>query len=226
MLDENNQHQRVIYYIPDNFISEAKLHIGQISIDTKYLIDMILLGGIGAIIGIAIAFGLMKGQDTTTRLTTIVLCAAPGAIAGYIGFNGDPLSKTFASFMNWRKHNDIKIYNPNPRLMGTDAVKARNAEEKSRDKLVDIYHNFKEKQREKRQEANLIEGSDYEFAYDADVDDFLDDNGDFSNFQNSDGSFDINISGTDITETFYSRDGFNDDDEYVKEYYQSDFETV
>lgn len=225
-MDENNAPKRVIYYIPDNFISEAKLHIGQISIDTKYLIDIIILGGIGALIGLIIVYSFMEGSSISNKIMVVVLFAAPGAIIGYIGFNGDPISKAFKSFLYWRKHSDVKIYNPNPRLMGTDAVKARNAEEKSRDKLVGIYHNFKEKQLEKKKEENLVEGENFHFAYDADVDDFLDDSGDFSSFQNSDGSYDINISGTDITETFYSKDGYNDEDEYEPEYYQSDFEHV
>ena len=227
-MDENKQ-QRVIYYIPDNFISDAKLRIGQISIEGKYLVDILILGGIGLVIGLLFAFFVMKDASVSTRVSVIAVFAAPGAILGYVGYNGDPISKTVKSFISWRKNNEIKIYNPNPRLMGTDAVKARNAEVKSRDKLVSMYQDFKEKQMEKKREDNLVEGENFQFAYDADVDDYLDDNGDFSNFQNSDGSFDINISGSDINETFYkiSKDGYNDfDEDEEEEYYQSDFETV
>ena len=106
-------------------------------------------------------------------------------------------------------------------------MKVRAAEVSTRDKIVDKYYEYKEKQMEKREEKDLVEGENFKFAYDADVDEFLDDNGDFSNFQNSDGSFDINISGSSLDESnlFYGGDGYNDDDDDGKEYYQSDFES-
>lgn len=228
MNEENQAQKRVIYYIPDNFINEARFRIGTISIDLKYLVDMIWLGALGSILGVVLIFTALKDMALSPKVAIVIFSAAPGGILGFFGFNGDPISKVISSFLAWRKNNTIKIYNPNPRLLGTDAVKARNAEEKTRDKLVDMVHNFKEKQMEKRQEGNLVEGENFKFAYDADVDDYLDDNGDFSNFQNSDGSFDINISGGGLSDRgfYYSRDGYNEDDDDGPDYYQSDFETV
>jgi hypothetical protein len=227
-MDENQQPKRQIYYIPDNFIAEQKIRVGQLSLDIKYGFDMLIFGGIGFLIGLLIKTYLLPNLAKAQTISLYMMCMAPGLLIGYMGFNGDPISQAIKSFFSWKQNNSIKIFNPNPRLLGTDAVKAMADVETTRDKLVDKLNEFKEKQIEKRKESDLVEGENFTFAYDQAVDDYLDDNGDYSNFQNSDGSFDINISGGGLDDNnfFYSRDGYNDDDDDEKEYYQSDFEHV
>lgn len=227
-MDENQQPKRQIYYIPDNFIAEQKIRVGQLSLDIKYGVDMLIFGGIGFLIGLLIKTYLLPNLAKAQTISLYMMCMAPGLLIGYMGFNGDPISQAIKSFFSWKQNNSIKIFNPNPRLLGTDAVKAMADVETTRDKLVDKFNEFKEKQIEKRKESDLVEGENFQFAYDQAVDDYLDDNGDYSNFQNSDGSFDINISGGGLDDNnfFYSRDGYNDDDDDEKEYYQSDFEHV
>lgn len=227
-MDENEQQRRrMIYYIPENFISDAKLHIGQISIDTRRLIDMVVLGLACSFVAIILCFFVFKTMPTKNKIMISLFMALPGILAGFVGFNGDPMSQAITNFRKWKQNNAVKIFNPNPRLLGSDPVKVRASEVSARDKIVDKYYEYKERQMEKREEKDLVEGENFKFAYDADVDEFLDDNGDFSNFQNSDGSFDINISGSSLDESnlFYGGDGYNDDDDDGKEYYQSDFES-
>lgn len=227
-MDENQQPKRQVYYIPDNFIAEQKIRVGQLSLDIKYGADMLMFGGIGFLIGLFIKTYLLPNLARAQTISLYMMCMAPGLLIGYMGFNGDPISQAIKSFFSWKQNNSIKLFNPNPRLLGTDAVKAMADVETTRDKLVDKLNEFKEKQIEKRKESDLVEGENFTFAYDQAVDDYLDDNGDYSNFQNSDGSFDINISGGGLDDNnfFYSRDGYNDDDDDEKEYYQSDFEHV
>jgi hypothetical protein len=189
---------------------------------------MIVLGLIFSAIGIVLCIFVFPDWSTRTKVTLITIMAAPGILLGYIGYNGDPISYAFKCFRKWKANNSIKIFNPNPRLLGSDPVKVRNAEVSTRDKIVEKYNDYKERQMEKRQENDLVEGENFRFAYDADVDEFLDDNGDFSSFQNSDGSFDINISSGKLDENsmFFGNDGYNDDDDDDgRPVYQSDLES-
>ena len=52
--------KRQIYYIPDNYISESRVHIGQMTIRVRYLIDSLILT---AILGVFAVFFIMFAQS-------------------------------------------------------------------------------------------------------------------------------------------------------------------
>ena len=82
------------------------------------------------------------------------------------------------------------------------------------------------KRKQKQNEKNLVDGVDFEFEYDPGIDDYLEDNGDYTD--QNDKNYDIEIgSGDDLDHVrfFYNSDGYNDDDPEEEYYNPSDFET-
>jgi hypothetical protein len=218
--------KRQIYYIPYNYISESRLHVGQTSLRVRYLIDSLILSLILGVVALAIILLFMEGTSVQAKLTVALIICGPGFLLGQIGYNGDPISVAMKNYLAWRKNNRIRIYNVTPRLLGTDPVKAMYEDGSGRDAIVDAFTKVQEKRKQKQREKNLVDGVDFEFEYDPGIDDYLEDNGDYNdqNFKN----YDIEIgSGNDLDHVrlFYNSDGYNDDDPEEEYYNPSDFET-
>ena len=107
--------KRQIYYIPYNYISESRLHVGQTSIRVRYLIDSLILSLILGIVAVLIILLAMEGTSVQARLTVALIICGPGFILGQIGYNGDPVSVTVKNYLAWRQNNRIRIYNVTPR---------------------------------------------------------------------------------------------------------------
>lgn len=218
--------RRQIYYIPYNYIGESRLHIGQTSIRVRYLVDSLILSLTLGIFALAIVLLGMQGSSVQAKLTVVLIVCGPGFLIGQIGYNGDPISVAMKNFHNWRKNNRIRIYNVTPRLLGTDPVKAMAEDASGRDAIVDAFNRVQEKRKEKQRERNLVDGVDFEFEYDPGIDDYLEENGDYSDRET--GCSDIEIaSGNDLDQVrfFFNSDGYNDDDPDEEYYNPSDYET-
>ena len=217
--------KRQVYYIPDNYISESRIHIGQMTVRVRYLIDSLILTGVLGLFAALFILLVMPDAGTSAKLTVAVIICGPGFVAGQIGYNGDPVSTTMKHLAAWLKNNEIRLYNTNARLLGTDPVKALQEDAGSRDTMVEVYSNFRESMRKNAGTGEMVEGEDFEFQFDPGIDRYLTDNGDYADGAEPE-SFEVEInSDTDIGSIrfLFSQDGYNEPDE--EEINLSDFET-
>ena len=204
-----------IYYIPENFIGESRIWQGRIR--TRYLIDSVILGLLGGIIGIVLLFTVMANADISAKITVAVITLAPGILLGQLGYNGDPISVAFMNFLSWRKNNQIRLFNTNMRLLGTDPVKAISEMETGKDKLVSKYQSWIEKKREEKESQEYVEGETFEFEEDPDMEAYTEENGDYDD--ESEGGFTDSVnrveisSGSDLDALDELFGSFDDDEE-------------
>ena len=219
--------KRQIYYIPDNYIKENRIHIGQLSFRLRYLIDSVVLSLILGVFALIFILLLMRNTSVSSKMTVAIIICGPGFLAGQIGYNGDPISTAFSSFMKWRKSNSIRLYNTSPRLLGADPVKAMQGAT-GRDTIVEAVTNMRESMRKKAEVGELVEGENFEFEYDPSIDDYLEENGDFESQESvPDDSFtEVTIDSEwdpNSVQYMFSSDGYNEPDE--EEINLSDYET-
>ena len=172
--------KRQVYYIPDNYISESKLHIGQMTVRVRYLIDSLAMTAFLGIFAFSFIMLVMPEAGVSTKLTVAVIICGPGFVLGQVGYNGDPISTTLKNLLKWRKNNEIRLYNTNPRLLGTDPIKALQEDAGGRDAMIEVYTNIRETMRRNAVEGEMVEGEDYEFRFDPGIDNYLEDNGDYN----------------------------------------------
>lgn len=167
------------YYIPDNFWGESRVFNGQFR--TRNLIDSVLLSLVMLLVlGVPIIFFALRGAAVQVKVTALIIIIAPGFLLGQVGYNGDPFSTFLKNLMSWRKISETRLYNSNPRLLGTDPVKAMYEGERGIDKILDAVQNFQEGRIAKKTAETYVEGETFEFEYDPNIDDFLHDSGDFA----------------------------------------------
>lgn len=216
--------KRQVYYIPDNYISESRIHIGQMTVRVRYLIDSLILTAILGVFAIFFIMLIMPDMGASVKLTVALIICGPGFILGQVGYNGDPISTALKCLLTWRKNCDISLYNTNPRLLGTDPVKALQSDASGRDTMVEVYSNFVESMR-RNDDEELVEGEDFEFRFDPGIDSYLHDSGDYE-VRNKQQDLEVQIdSEADINEIrfVFSSDGYNEpEDESIN---LSDFET-
>ena len=217
--------KRQIYYIPDNYISESKLHIGQMTVRVRYLIDSLAMTAFLGVFAFTFIMLALPDAGVSAKLTVAVIICGPGFVLGQVGYNGDPISTTLKNLMKWRKNNEIRLYNTNPRLLGTDPIKALQEDAGSRDAMIEVYTNIWETMRRNAVEGEMVEGEDYEFRFDPGIDNYLEDNGDYSEEMVRDNP-EVEISSEpDIgkIQFVFSADGYNEPEE--EDIYVSDYET-
>lgn len=179
MADNNNAVEtRQIYYIPENYIGESRIWQGRIR--TRYLIDSIILGAFGGIFGLILLLTVLANSTISVKITGFIITVAPGVLIGQLGYNGDPVSVAFVNFLQWRKSRQIRLFNPNMKLLGTDPVKAISESESGKDRIVSKYQSWQDKRREKKESEQYIEGETFEFQDDPDIDNYTGDNVDYA----------------------------------------------
>lgn len=217
--------KRQVYYIPDNYISESKLHIGQMAVRVRYLIDSLAMTAFLGVFAFTFIMLALPDAGVSAKLTVAVIMCGPGFVLGQVGYNGDPISTTLKNLMKWRKNNEIRLYNTNPRLLGTDPIKALQEDAGGRDAMIEVYTDIRETMRRNAVEGEMVEGEDYEFRFDPGIDNYLEDNGDYSEEMVRD-TPDVEISSEpDIgkIQFVFSADGYNEpEDEDIN---ISDYET-
>lgn len=178
-MPDNSESRPSIYYIPENFLGESRLLNGQIR--TRYLIDSVALSIIlAAAIALPLLLFVVRDASINVKATVLIISVAPGFLAGQIGYNGDPISIFLLNVMNWRKKKQVRLYNENPRMLGTDPVKAIYENNRGMDKIVGFVQNAQEKRIERKTSEVLVEGETFEFEYDPGIDGYLEDTGDYS----------------------------------------------
>ena len=216
---DSSENRPSIYYIPENFLGESRILNGQIR--TRYLIDSIGLALISAIIiGIPVFMFALNGTSIGMKFTIGVLILAPGILAGQLGYNGDPISVFLVNFFSWRKKRETRLYNENPRLLGTDPVKAIYEGKRGMDKIVSFVQDAQERRIEKKTSEQYVEGETFEFQYDPSIDGYTEDVGDYSDdaLEDEESLPVSNISiatGSDLggLESFIIGDGYNEPDD-------------
>ena len=218
--------KRQIYYIPENYISESRIHLGQSSLRVRYLVDsagMSLVLGLFAVLIISLT---MKNTGIQAKITVGLIICGPGFLIGQIGFNGDPISTAFRDYSVWRKTNQIRIYNSTPRLLGTDPVKALHEDGSGKDAIVEAINKVQLARKRKYEAEKLLANESFDFEFDPGIDRFLEDNGDYPAYQSAEMNVDIKT-GYDLKNIsyLYSSDGYNDDDPDEEAFNLSDYET-
>lgn len=219
--------KRQVYYIPDNYIKENRVHVGQLSFRVRYLVDSLILTLISGVFALLFIFLVMKNTSFSSKLTVGLIICGPGFLIGQIGYNGDPISTAFSSFLKWRKTSSIRLYNTTPRLLGSDPVKAIQSST-GRDTIVEAVSNMRDSMKKKAEDGKLVEGENFEFEYDPSIDDYLDENGDFaaSDEEVIEDIGDVSIDSDwdpNAVQYLYSSDGYFEPDE--EEINLSDYET-
>ena len=86
--------KRQVYYIPDNYISESKLHIGQMAVRVRYLIDSLAMTAFLGVFAFTFIMLALPDAGVSAKLTVAVIMCGPGFVLGQVGYNGDPISTT------------------------------------------------------------------------------------------------------------------------------------
>ena len=180
-----------VYYIPENFMGESRFWQGRIR--TRYAIDSLILGFFPlGIIGLWLSLSVMKNMDVEPRIMVAILMLAPGFLLGQIGFNGDPISVAFMNILTWLRSRQVRLFNPNMRLLGTDPVKVMLEENAGKDAIVRKFNEMQKARIDKKLNMKMVEGETFEYAYDPGIDDYTDDNGDYTK-EPAPGEVDVSI---------------------------------
>ena len=69
--------KRQVYYIPDNYISESKLHIGQMAVRVRYLIDSLAMTAFLGVFAFIFIMLVMSEAGVSAKLTVAVIMCGP-----------------------------------------------------------------------------------------------------------------------------------------------------
>jgi hypothetical protein len=195
------------------------------AVRVRYLIDSLAMTAFLGVFAFIFIMLVMPEAGVSAKLTVAVIICGPGFVLGQVGYNGDPISTTLKNLLKWRKNNEIRLYNTNPRLLGTDPIKALQEDAGGRDAMIEVYTNIRETMRRNAVEGEMVEGEDYEFRFDPGIDNYLEDNGDYNEERVRDNP-EVEISSEpDIGKIWFvfSSDGYNEpEDEDIN---ISDYET-
>ena len=147
------------YPIPDNFVDDSRVIKGMFR--RNNFIEGIIL----ALIMLPIAM-LVPVSTSSLRITAIILCCGPFFLLGIVGINGDTFFTFVRNFFAWRGNRTMMIYNSTPRALIKSPLEALMETETAKDKLIDTYERFRDKQKMKNAGVSLIEGVNFEFEDD------------------------------------------------------------
>lgn len=128
----------------------------------RNVVEGFVMGGIAAML--AMTFPI---ESNITKISTVVLFAAPFVIFGAIGIYGGPVSEFLKNFSLWAKQRQVLLYNGSTRLLNTSPVDVAMEQKDLHDRIVEIM----ETRRKRAAEADrmdLIEGIDFTFEEDRD----------------------------------------------------------
>lgn len=160
-----NKSTPTIYFIPDNYIEESRIFQG--SVKLRYFVEGVAIGLIGGIIALCCPI-----SPVNLKIGVIVIAMMPGIVIGVLGYNGDPISIALQYMRLWLKNKEVKLYNPNPRILASSPTTDIIDIETVGDKIVDLWDNYQKKRIEKREAQTFIEGETFEFKKDHYVDDY------------------------------------------------------
>ena len=129
----------------------------------RNVVEGFIMGIVAALLALAIPI-----ESNSTRITVVVLFAAPFIILGAIGINGDPVSGFLKNVYHWKKQREVVLYNGSVRLLNESPVDIAMEQKDLHDRIVEIMEERRKRAAESEQNKSLIEGIDFEFAEDND----------------------------------------------------------
>lgn len=165
------EHKETIkqYCIPDNFIEEGRVFQGRIRV--RNLIEGILMGLVFGAAGIVLIL-VYPAMSLEAKVAIVAVFAAPPFLIGIAGFNGDSISVTIKSFLEWLKNKNTMLYNTNPRLLKRDPLLTVINQTTTRDRILEDIEEKRKDIVRKKAELVMEEGQDYIFEEDVHVDVF------------------------------------------------------
>lgn len=160
MASEKNY--RTQYVIPDNFIDEGRIFKGMFR--TRYFVEAVVLALIGVIIGF-----LIPVNQSSARLSLVVICAGPFFLVGIIGINGDPVSVALGYMYNWLRNRSPVLYDDKVRvLVGAPVDKMMNSRQ-AKEIAMQKLEEYRQQKLEEAISRSYVEGEDFRFARDTDA---------------------------------------------------------
>lgn len=150
------------YLIPMNFIDESRFLNGMVK--TRNFVEGSIMGGIIALI----VWGLISAPFEAKISLTIGL-AFPFFMLGLSGINGDAFSTFVYHAVSWARARGTMLYNNETRALAQAPIQSMLEEEGLNDKILNIIDSFKDKAQKKRMSSPLVEGRDFVFARDTDL---------------------------------------------------------
>lgn len=125
----------------------------------------------GVIMALAVALlaNMIPTQSFETKVSVLVFFCTPFFLLGIQGINGDTVSTFLRNALSWGKTKGIMLYNSQARALAQSPLDNMMEEEQLGDKVLDILDGIREKQRTRNGRHQLVEGQDFVFARDADL---------------------------------------------------------
>lgn len=146
------------YTIPEN-VTDGGTVMG---FRMRNVVEGFVMGGIAALL----AMGLPIASNVT-KVSIVVLCAAPFILFGAIGVYGDPVSKFLANIHHWKKQKQVILYNGSARLLDSSPVDVAMEQKDLHDRIVEIM-DARRKRAALSDQSDMIEGIDFTFEEDSD----------------------------------------------------------
>ena len=128
----------------------------------RNVIEGCVMGGIVALL----AAGLPIGSNVT-KVSVVVVLAAPFIALGAFGLYGDPVSKYLVNLYHWIKQKQIILYNGSARLLDSSPVDVAMEQKDLHDRIVEIM-DARRKRAAISDQPDMIEGVDFAFEEDRD----------------------------------------------------------
>lgn len=146
------------YTIPEN-VTDGGTVMG---FKMRNVIEGCIMGGIAALL----AAGLPIGSNVT-KVSVVVVLAAPFIALGAFGLYGDPVSKYLVNFYHWMKQKQIILYNGSARLLDSSPVDVAMEQKDLHDRIVEIM-DARRKRAAASDQPDMVEGIDFTFEEDRD----------------------------------------------------------
>lgn len=150
------------YLIPDNFIDESRIVNGIFK--TRNFAEGVIMA-----LAVALLANMIPTQSFETKVSVLVFACTPFFLLGIQGINGDTVSTFLRNALSWGKTKGIMLYNSQARALAQSPLDNMMEEEQLGDKVLDILDGIREKQRTRNGRHQLVEGQDFVFARDADL---------------------------------------------------------
>lgn len=148
------------YFIPENMVDGNKI----MNFPLRNVVEGCVLGGTVALL----TLGCMQGSELSSKISAIIILAAPSFMLGVAGISGYPLSSFCKIAIQWIQKRGVMLYDSSVRLLEASPIDAKMSQADIRDRLIDIVEKQVEKTRTAEQGKTFIEGVDFKFAEDAD----------------------------------------------------------
>jgi len=149
--------QQSIYIIPENFMGTMKVLQG--SIRLRFLLDGIILGGLGAVIGWMIVFRVFL-MTKEQGIPILLFLSAPGIMLGIVGIGGEAVSTVIGAYVQWMMDRKQYICDPVGVLFCRSPIEWKQEKERERDREAERWKGYLRKIRKKQRSLLDYEASE------------------------------------------------------------------